>query len=234
MRAFTLIEMLVVIAILAVILAILLPALASARENGRAIICASNLRQVYAIWRSYADESKGLGPALGQPYTAMPNWAIAVQQAAGISGSTADETLHVRSILACPSVSSAYSTPMVRTYAANGTGHSGRPSTGIRRADPDNYDNDVAPPVHVMMDKVERPGDVPLLIDSRYVGNALTPPNRTASIIDFYQPAHTTRELASSRIGWFHASKRAFQSARYDGSIHIEREVPEAWAAPLP
>ena len=233
-RAFTLIELLVVIAILAVILALLLPSLASARENGRAVICASNLRQVYAIWRTYADEHKGLGPALGQPYTAMPNWAIAVQQAAGIAGSTADDALHVRSILSCPTVSAAYPNPMVRTYAANGTGHSGRPADGPRRADPDNYDNDQAPPVHVPMDKVERPSDTPLLIDSRFAGTSLTPPNRTASIIDFYQTAHTNRDLPTSRVGWFHASKRAFQSARYDGAVRLEREVPQAWAAPLP
>lgn len=234
MRAFTLIELLVVIAILALILAILLPALASTRENGRAVICASNLRQVYTIWRTYADEHKGVGPGIGYPYTTMPNWAIAVQQAAGISGATADEALHVRSILSCPTVSAAYPNPMVRTYAANGTGHSGRPADGTRRADPDNYDNDMAPPVHIAMDKVERPGDVPLLIDSRFAGTSLTPPNRTASIIDFYQTAHTNRDLPTSRVGWFHASKRAFHSVRYDGAVRIEREVLQDWATPLP
>lgn len=44
-RAFTLIELLVVISIIALLIAILLPALATARESGRAIRCGSNLKQ---------------------------------------------------------------------------------------------------------------------------------------------------------------------------------------------
>lgn len=233
MRAFTLIELLVVIAILALILAILLPALSSARENGRAIICASNLRQVYSVWRSYADENKGLGPALGQPYTFVPNWSITIQNAIGVSGETANDALHARSVLSCPTISAAYGTPMVRTYAANGTGHAGRPQIGLRRPDPDNYDT-LGTTSHVPMDRVERPSDVPLLLDSRFVGNALTPSNRTASILDFSQREHIDPTLDSCRVGWFHASKRAFQSARYDGSVHIDREIADNWANPLP
>lgn len=233
MRAFTLIELLVVIAILALILALLLPALSSARENGRAVICASNLRQIYAIWRSYADENKGLGPALGQPYTAMPNWAIAIQQAAGISGPTANDALHARSILSCPTVSAAYAAPMVRTYAANGTGHAGRPRLGLRPPDPDSFDL-LDTTVHVPMDKVAYPGEAPLLVDSRFVGSALTPSNRTASILDFSQVEHTDKSVETCRLGWFHASKRAFESVRYDGSVRMEREVPQAWSEPLP
>lgn len=44
-RAFTLIEVLVVVAIIALLVAILLPSLQAAREEARAAVCASNLKQ---------------------------------------------------------------------------------------------------------------------------------------------------------------------------------------------
>ncbi len=57
--AFTLIEILVVISVVALLLAILMPALASARLQARGLVCRSNLRQVLTAGIGYATENDG-------------------------------------------------------------------------------------------------------------------------------------------------------------------------------
>ena len=66
--AFTLIEMLVVVAILGVLLALLLPAVSRARASARATVCRNQLRQMSVELAMYAHDQKGryphyLGPA---------------------------------------------------------------------------------------------------------------------------------------------------------------------------
>lgn len=57
--AFTLVELLVVIGITAILIAILLPALNKAREAAKAIVCGSNLHQLYVVTTMYANDNHG-------------------------------------------------------------------------------------------------------------------------------------------------------------------------------
>ena len=61
-KRFTLIELLVVIAIIAILAGMLLPALKSARNSAKSILCLSNEKQVVLAIFSYADDSNGYLP----------------------------------------------------------------------------------------------------------------------------------------------------------------------------
>jgi prepilin-type N-terminal cleavage/methylation domain-containing protein len=61
-RAFTLVELLVVVAIIAVLIALLLPSLGRAREMAKRAVCASNLRQNAMACLMYAEDNKGWFP----------------------------------------------------------------------------------------------------------------------------------------------------------------------------
>src|SRR5688572_17396671 len=68
-RAFTLIEMLVVIAIIGILASMLLPAVARAKQAGHKIKCVSQLKQLAYALQMYADEHDGEYP----PRRSAPN-----------------------------------------------------------------------------------------------------------------------------------------------------------------
>jgi len=62
--AFTLVELLVVIGIIAVLIAMLLPSLRKAQESARTAVCSSNLRQCFLGFQTYANDFRGSIPVM--------------------------------------------------------------------------------------------------------------------------------------------------------------------------
>jgi prepilin-type processing-associated H-X9-DG protein/prepilin-type N-terminal cleavage/methylation domain-containing protein len=124
LRAFSLLEILVAIAITGTLAALLVPALGKLRENADRTTCLANLRQLGLGLRSFAQENKGALPLSmnADPLdpAAQVSWQILVQRELDVPFPKAGK----KSVFICPSARKTYPQAPYRTYGLNLAGDS--------------------------------------------------------------------------------------------------------------
>jgi len=91
LHAFTLLELLLVIALIAVLAGLLLPALGRAKERARAVTCSNNIRQLTVAWSLYADDHDGWfvnNHGIDETLARRQNWVNNVQDWLSNEGNT--------------------------------------------------------------------------------------------------------------------------------------------------
>jgi len=104
--AFTLIELLIVIAIIALAASILLPALGQSREAARIAVCESNLRQQMVAFEAYTRDYEQFYPAADDPVSLSPFcWLWMGQGFRGFIGPYLVPDINAQNpgVLTCPS-----------------------------------------------------------------------------------------------------------------------------------
>lgn len=111
-RGFTLMELLVTLSVVSLLVGLLVPALGASRGAARAVVCASNQRQLVLAWTQYATDFRGFAaPAGDESSVAGPVYwwgrvtagaAPVVVHADGVLSPYLADVLRERSVFECP------------------------------------------------------------------------------------------------------------------------------------
>lgn len=98
-RAFTLVEMLVVISIMGILAALLLPALSASKTTAKRTTCLNNLKQINYAVRMYYDDSNDASPSgYGSRGSPLVGYKGHVKSYLGLKGRSSPQD----KIFACP------------------------------------------------------------------------------------------------------------------------------------
>ncbi len=129
--AFTLVELLTVVVIIAMLIAMLLPSLRKARTAAQAVACGANMRQVGIAAFAYASDSGNFVPMSTE--NTRPDWRMMLVGYAGPI-STSDESFYTRSdhgIFDCPAAPFPLNKPVTVTVGSEGDRMKNRGSMGV-------------------------------------------------------------------------------------------------------
>lgn len=104
LRAFTMIELMVVISIILIMTSILLPALGKAKQKAQEIKCLGNLRQCGLAVLQYAEDNNGWTPSAYKPFSGGLQWGAWLMRLGYIPGDDPLALLGRQSVLVCPSL----------------------------------------------------------------------------------------------------------------------------------
>lgn len=168
--AFTLVELLVVIGIIALLISILLPSLNRARQSAQRIQCMSNMRQVGLAIQMYAGNQKGWAPVPYWPYGGISRWYEFLQQTRDLTYtiSETDPTVKISQVLFCPSMPrvSLSATVPDDTYRLK----NGFVSYGMSLQFDLTYQNNVLTYGSVKLNTVKHPSDVVMVAETNKWG----------------------------------------------------------------
>ncbi|MFT3787330.1 MAG: prepilin-type N-terminal cleavage/methylation domain-containing protein [Tepidisphaeraceae bacterium] len=179
--AFTLVELLVVIGIIALLISILLPALGRARDSASRTKCLSNVRQIGMAYMQYCQANKDALPAQAYGnYFQYNDWIYWRKDSNGYFQDGSDPTINIgtvgigrylnlsakgnAAIMRCPNDDAANTRNYSFSYAINRQFHS-NDSVKYAGLNPDAMQQSGAPNTRTKLNRITRPAEKILIIE---------------------------------------------------------------------